>query len=167
KRTPKEVKATLKRLSKGSAALDNAYKDAIQRIEGQLAGDHARAKEVLSWIAYAQRPLTTAEICCALAVEHTQEELDPENVPDVDDLVSVCAGLVVIDDRSRIIRLVHYTAQDYLERIMEVWNPRAQKEIASTCLTYLSFDGFKSGTCSTDEEFEQRLQRHTFLDYAS
>ncbi|KAF1952741.1 hypothetical protein CC80DRAFT_393274, partial [Byssothecium circinans] len=111
KRTPKEIKATLARLSKGSVALDDAYKDAIQRIKGQLAGDYERAKNVLSWITYAQRPLTTAEICCALAVENEEEELDLENITDVEDLVSVCAGLVVVDEESGVIRLVHYTTQ--------------------------------------------------------
>jgi hypothetical protein len=48
KRTPKDVKSTLSRLSKGSAALGNAYKEAIQRIEGQLSGDYEQAKKVLS-----------------------------------------------------------------------------------------------------------------------
>ncbi|ORY00885.1 hypothetical protein BCR34DRAFT_546658 [Clohesyomyces aquaticus] len=167
KRTPKEIKVTLARLSKGSAALDGAYKDAIQRIEGQLAGDCERAKNVLSWITYAQRPLTTAEICHALAVEHQEEELDPENVPDMEELVSVYAGLVVVDEESRIVRLVHYTTQEYLERIRETWNPKAQLDIALTCLTYLSFGSFKKGSCSTDAALENRLQCSVFLDYAA
>jgi hypothetical protein len=34
KRTAKEVKLTLAKLSKGSVALNNVYKEAIQRIEG-------------------------------------------------------------------------------------------------------------------------------------
>ncbi|KAF2727038.1 hypothetical protein EJ04DRAFT_529760, partial [Polyplosphaeria fusca] len=167
KRTPKEIRATLARLSKGSVALNDAYKDAIQRIEGQLAGDSKRAKNVLSWITYAQRPLTTAELCCALAVEHEEEELDLENIPDVEDLVLVCAGLVVVDEESGVIRLVHFTTQEYLERIRKTWNPGAQLDIASTCLTYLSFDDFKNGSCSTDAELEGRLQQNVFLDYAA
>ncbi|KAF2688888.1 hypothetical protein K458DRAFT_283071, partial [Lentithecium fluviatile CBS 122367] len=43
--------------------------------------------------------------------------------------------------------------------------PSAQ--IATTCLTYLSFDTFKSGSCSTDKEFEERLRQSEFLDYAA
>ncbi|KAF2729730.1 hypothetical protein EJ04DRAFT_588331, partial [Polyplosphaeria fusca] len=161
------IKTTLDKLSKGSAALDDAYKDAIHRIEGQLAGDSEQAKNVLSWITYAQRPLTTAELCCALAVEHEEEELNPENIPDMEDLVSVCAGLIVVDEESRVVRLVHYTTQEYLERIRRTWNPRAQLEIASTCLTYLSFNEFKNGSCSTDAELRERLQQNVFLDYAA
>ncbi|KAF2192221.1 ankyrin repeat protein, partial [Zopfia rhizophila CBS 207.26] len=167
KRTAKDVKSTLARLSKGSAALDDAYRDALQRIEGQLEGDHELAKKVLSWITFAKRPLTTAEICCALAVELDEAELDPEHIPDVEDLVSVCAGLVVVDQESAVIRLVHYTTQEYFERIRDTWNPDAQLHIASTCLTYLSFSVFKSGSCSSDKEFEERLRGSKFLDYAA
>ena len=108
-----------------------------------------------------------AEICCALAVEIGEVELDPENVADVEDLVSVCAGLVVVDRESAIIRLVHYTTQEYFERVKDAWNPGAQSDIARTCLTYLSFNAFRSGSCFTDEQFEKRLRQNPFLDYAA
>jgi ankyrin repeat protein len=102
-----------------------------------------------------------------LAVEPGEAELDPENKPDVDDIVSVCAGLVVVDQESTIIRLVHYTTQEYFERISSRLNPDGQLEIAQTCLTYLSFSVFESGSCATDEEFEERLCQHELLDYAA
>jgi hypothetical protein len=88
---------TLAKLSKGSTALDNAYRDALQRIEGQLAGYYELAKKVLSWITFAKWPLTTTEICSALVVEPGEAILDLDNIPDVEDLVSVCAGLIVVD----------------------------------------------------------------------
>ncbi|KAF1936357.1 hypothetical protein EJ02DRAFT_302898, partial [Clathrospora elynae] len=139
----------------------------LQRIEGQLDGDSKLAREVLSWITFAKRPLTTAEICCALAVEPNDAELDLENIPDIEDLVSVCAGLVVVDPESAIIRLVHYTTQDYFEKISNAWNPSANLHITTTCLTYLSFSAFQDGSCSTDREFKERLQQNKFLDYAA
>ncbi|CAI6225932.1 unnamed protein product [Periconia digitata] len=167
KRTTKEVKLTLSSLAKGSDALDKAYSDALRRIEGQLEGDARLAKKALSWITLAKRPLTTSELCCALAVEPNESELDPEHTPDIEDIVSVCAGLVVIDPESAIIRLVHYTTQEYFERIGDAWYPTIQQEIALTCLTYLSFTEFQSGASSTDEDFERRIQQSKFLDYAS
>ena len=122
---------------------------------------------MLSWITFAKRPLTTAEICCALAIEAGEVELDPENIADVEDLVSVCAGLVIVDPESAVIRLVHYTTQEYFERIRNIWNPSAQLDIATKCLTYLSFGAFRSGSCSNDREFEERLRQNQFLDYAA
>jgi hypothetical protein len=161
------VKTTLAKLIKGIAALDIAYGEALQRIEGQLEGDRELARKVLSWITLAKRPLTTTEICCALAVEPDEDGIDPENVLTSGDLVSVCAGLVIVDQESAIIRLVHYTTQEYFEQIGDVWNPGGQLHIAITCLTYLSFSTFQSGSCSTDEEFEERLHQNQFLDYAA
>ncbi|PVH90781.1 hypothetical protein DM02DRAFT_411112 [Periconia macrospinosa] len=167
KTTPKKVKTTLANLSKGLAALDNAYKNALQRIKGQLDGHYELAKKVLSWITYARRPLTTAELCCALAVELDEAELDPKNVPYVEDISSVCAGLIIVDQESAIVRFVHYTTQEYFERIGDTWNPGAQLHITSVCLTYLSFDVFKTGNCASNEEFEERLRENKFLDYAA
>ena len=125
------------------------------------------ARSVLSWITYAQRPLSTKELCHALAVELGELELDLDNIPDVEDMVSVCAGLVVVDDESNIIRLVHYTTQEYFERIRESWNPRAQQEIASTCLTYLSFKVFASGASGKYEDLETRIYENPFCEYAA
>jgi ankyrin repeat protein len=117
---------------------------------------------------YAERALTTTELCHALAVEPDDKaRLDADNVLDVEDVVSVCAGLVTIDKHSNVIRLVHYTAQEYFESIRETWNPGGQLDLARTCLTYLSFDTFRNGRCSSDDMFEDRLAQHPFFDYAS
>jgi hypothetical protein len=68
---------------------------------------------------------------------------------------------------SRSIRLIHYTTQEYFERTWTFWFPHAQKDIAMTCVTYLSFDTFETGFCPTDEEFEERLQLNPLYDYAA
>ena len=91
------MKKTLVRLTKGAAAPDAAYREALQRIEGQLDNDRELAKRVLSWITFTKRPLTTAEIYCSLAVEPDKAEIDPESVYNSEDLVSVYAGLIVVD----------------------------------------------------------------------
>src|SRR5579871_2126325 len=120
--------STLERLSKGSAALEDAYGEAIKRIDGQLDGDRLLARRALSWITCTQRALTTTELCCALAIEPGDTALNNDNVYEVDDVVSVCAGLVTVDSESNIIRLVHYTTQEYFERIHLDWHPGAQEE---------------------------------------
>jgi len=167
KRTKQKVLSTLDKLSKGSAALDEAYGEAIKRIDGQLAEDCSLARGALSWITYAQRPLTTKELCCALAIKPGDKALNKDDVYDVEDVISVCAGLVIVDEESSIIRLVHYTTQEYFERVRLEWNPGAQEEIAVACLTYLSFDTFQSGSCASDKAFEQRLVENGFFNYSS
>jgi hypothetical protein len=128
----------------------------MERIEGQIKNSRELAKQVLSWITCAKRPLTTSELRHALAVEIGEFKLDEENLPEIEDVLSVCAGLVTVDEQSDVIRLVHYTTQEYFERTWNFWFPNAQKDIATVCVTYLSFDAF-TGFCLSDADFEIRL----------
>jgi ankyrin repeat protein len=170
KRTKQKVLSTLETLPKGSAAVDEAYGEAYcnatKRIDGQLTEDRSLARRALSWITYAQRLLTTKELCHVLAIEPGNKALNNDNVYDVEDVVSVCAGLVTVDEESSIIRLVHYTTQEYFERVRLDWNPGAQEEIAVACLTYLSFDTFRS-SCADDKAFAQRIAENPFFDYSA
>lgn len=167
KKTKYRVLSTLDKLPEGSAALNGAYSEAIKRIDGQLNEDRLLARRAICWISYAQRLLTTTELCHALAVEPSDKSMNTDNIFDVDDIISVCAGLVTVDEKGNIIRLVHYTTQEYFERIGLEWNPGAQEEMAVTCLTYLSFNTFQNGSCSSFEAFEQRLAENAFFDYSA
>ena len=68
KTTPGDIKLALQLLPKGSEALKNAYEQAMERIDGQKEDFRKLAKQVLSWITRAKRPLTTSELRHALAV---------------------------------------------------------------------------------------------------
>ncbi|KAJ6101899.1 hypothetical protein N7486_004326, partial [Penicillium sp. IBT 16267x] len=167
--TPRDVRSSLKELMNGSANYQQAYDDAMQRIDSQKFGQKTLARRVLSWITCARRPLTTAELLHALAVDLDDSDLDEDNVPHLDFVVSICAGLVVVtgDNTSNdIIRLVHYTAQEYFERTSNRWFPNANEAIAATCPTYISFEAFQSGICHSDTEFEARLDSYPLYSYA-
>jgi len=175
KRSRKAIEVALRTLQTDSQAskhdnvkaLDQAYEQAMKRIEGQVADSYILAKQILSWITCARRPLTTLELRHALAVEINESELDEDNLPDIEDMVSACAGLVTIDRQSDIIRLVHYTAQEYFERTQDSWFPTAQNDLTMTCVTYLSFDAFETGFCPADQDFEERLQLNPLYNYAA
>jgi len=119
KTTPRAITRALEELPKGSDALDQAYQEATQRINGQEAGFRKLAWQVLLWITCAKRPLNCIELQHALAVELSDVELGEDNLQDIDEMISSCAGLVTTDDESHIIRLVHYTTQEYFERTQE------------------------------------------------
>ncbi|KAI9771530.1 MAG: hypothetical protein M1840_002150 [Geoglossum simile] len=167
KRSPRAIQNALKELPTGSRGYDYAYKDAMKRIEGQLEDQVELAKQVLSWIVCARRPLTTLELQHGLAIQPSDSELDEQNLSDIVDMVSACAGLVTVDEDSGIIRLVHYTTQKYFERTQKEWFPHAEDDITTTCVTYLSFRTFENGFCTTDKEFEERLQSNRLYSYAA
>ncbi|GIC89807.1 ankyrin repeat domain-containing protein [Aspergillus udagawae] len=167
KKSRKAIRTALKELSAGSKTYDEAYSNVMECIDAQVPDQREMAKDILSWITCATRQLTTVELQNALAVELESSEFDQENLPDLDDMVSVCAGLVTIDDYSGMIRLVHYTTQEYFLRTWTRWFPDAHYSIAASCLTYLSFDSFKEGPCAADEEFNARLESYPIYSYAA
>jgi len=79
------------------------------------------------------RPLNTMEPLHALAVEVAQPRLDKDDLMRIEILISLCAGLVTVNQESRIIRLVHYTTQEYFEQTKHCWFPDAEAEITILC----------------------------------
>ncbi|KAJ6180200.1 hypothetical protein N7519_010661 [Penicillium mononematosum] len=167
KRSPKAIRSALKDISSSTKQYDSAYSDAMKRIQGQVSDQAELAMQVLAWITCAKRPLTTVELQTALAVEIDESVFDEDNVPDLIDVVSVCAGLVTIDEESNVIRLVHYTTQEFFQRNQSTWFPKANYYIGSICVAYLSFDTFIAGHCRAPEDFESRLYRYPFAPYAA
>jgi len=142
KRSVKAIRTGLAKLATGSEAYNSAYEDAMERIKGQVPDQAELATQTLALITCVRRPLSTSELQQALGVEIDEPDLDPENFPEIGDVVSACAGLVTISEGSEIIRLVHYTTQEYLERTQERWFPDAQVMITRICTTYLAFEIF-------------------------
>ncbi|KAI3320964.1 hypothetical protein HD806DRAFT_537622 [Xylariaceae sp. AK1471] len=165
KKTLKKMKNVLNSLPTGPKPYDHAYEEVMKRVIGHDPDSEELAKQVLSWITCAIRPLTTWELQHALAVEVGGPDLDEDNLLLVEDMVSVCAGSVVIDEESEIIRLVHYTTQEYFERTQSQWFLNAQSDITTICTTYLSFQVFGSGPSQTDE-FEERHHLNPLYYYA-
>lgn len=117
--TKGDIRQALQHLTRGIEGLDKTYEQAMERIEGQGNGLRLLAKRILAWIVNAERPLSTAELRHALAVQPGAVKLNEDYLPSIKVLRSVCAGLVTVDEESDIIRLVHYTTQDYFRRTQD------------------------------------------------
>ncbi|RWA07101.1 hypothetical protein EKO27_g7995 [Xylaria grammica] len=120
KLTLRAVRKALEDFVAGSDAYEHAYSSAMERINGQPREEADLARRILSWIAFARRPLVTEELRHALSVEAGMSHLDEDDLLQVD-MASMCAGLVTIDKESDIIRLVHYTTQQYFEKSFQRW----------------------------------------------
>ena len=167
KPTPGDIKRALRNLPRGIKGVDAIYDQVMKRINGQEEGYQTLAIRVLSWVTHTKRPLTIAELQHACTVEIGTAELDTDFIPEIEDIVSACAGLVTVDENSQIIRWIHYTTQEYFERTWTLLIPSAQVDIATVCLTYLSFDIFTAGFCSTEEDFKARLRQYALYNYAA
>ncbi len=146
--TKRRAREALKTLPKGTDAM---YEDAWNRICAQKHDQAEMGKKVISWIVCATRALRLQELRHGLAVEEGDKDLDPEGVPDNDSLTSFCAGLVVIDERSKRISLVHPTAYEYFVKNQQDLIPKAHDLIAVACTTYLLMNPFKCACLEPDD----------------
>jgi len=165
--TEGEVRDAVKNLAKGENKLDQAHYRTMERVQSQAESPKRLAIRSLAWIFYTKRPLSVAELRHALAIRPTELTLDKSYLPNVKRLLAVCAGLVRLDEKSKAIDFIHKTTRDYFETTKETWFTDLESDIAIACVTYLSFDVFKSGICQTDREFEERLRTNRFFEYAA
>lgn len=140
----------------------------MNRIRGQGDDEYMLAKQVLYWIAYAMAPLTMPMLQHALAIEVFEDKcVDEDSVPVAELIVSVCAGMVVMQPEGMTVELVHYTAQEYLDRKGPELFAGAHEQIFEVCLTYLSFDEFAAGPCDNGNQLRCRLHDFPLLSYAA
>ncbi|KAK2009129.1 ankyrin [Colletotrichum eremochloae] len=111
-------------------ALYQAYNDAMTRIEEQSPGFRDLGMKTLAWIVHAERPLSTMELQHALAIREGDTNLDYDNLRKIEVILSVCAGMVTVDQESDVVRLIHYTAQEYFDANgtrTKTWGHHARK----------------------------------------
>ena len=169
--TKSEVKATLSSLS---ADLGQAFENTIQRIEDEPRNRRRVATEALMWVCHARRPLHVDELCHALATKLGDTELDQDDLLPPRAVVESCSGLLVLDDESSTIRLVHYTLKDFLQSRGAQSLRQEETYITQVLLTYLCFDEDSDMTTketqigdngsNIDEEL---LTYPSFLEYAA
>jgi hypothetical protein len=88
-------------------ALHEAFRVTLDRIWDQKPDISKQAMDILQWIFLAKEPLSIEELCHALVVEPDGTEFDWDNFLDAQLLLSCCLGLVIVDESTLTIRLVH------------------------------------------------------------
>ncbi|KAJ7693718.1 ankyrin repeat domain-containing protein [Mycena olivaceomarginata] len=156
------IKAVRQALQKLPKDLDATYENVMTRINAQGEEDRKIARSTLTWVVNARRPLTSLELREALAIEPETRELDNDNMTGIGIILSVCAGLVIVEEHSSLVRLVHFTAQSYLDRIQTEIFPDAHFEITQSLLTYLQF---AQSAQFVDKRVVSRDKRPQLLEY--
>ena len=80
---------------------DAIYGDIINRIRAQVEPDKHLAETTLAWVAYGRRPLLVTELYCALS-----ENEEPSSRPNLEIIVSACAGIIAVDEASQTVRFI-------------------------------------------------------------
>ncbi|VUC35512.1 unnamed protein product [Clonostachys rosea] len=163
----RDVRMFIKHTSTNESGLYNsAYENALQRIESQSPKMSDLAKRVILWITHSIRQLSETEIRYALSVRPDSLSFDRDDLVQID-LVSVCAGLVVVDVGSSVIRLVHLTAHDFFARMAANHFGNCHNILADTCITYLSYRTFEGELSPDNASYQRWLQSNPFYVYAA
>lgn len=120
--------------------LNSTYDQILRRINNQGEEDEELARCVLSWLTFSHRPLTFTMLQQALAINPGDPSFDEDAIIHEESLLSVCAGLAVIDKETGIIHFVHYTTQEYFSRVRTSAFPSSPLNVTLTCLTFLLFE---------------------------
>ncbi|KAJ7291254.1 ankyrin repeat-containing domain protein, partial [Mycena rebaudengoi] len=152
------------RLKKLSSNLELAYSQAMERIDIQTEERKKLAYSTLAWVTKAMRPLEVTELQEALAVKWGAKRLNPERRPEMKIILSVCVGLVIVDEvdeESSVVRLVHATTQEYFNSQF----PGAHTDITRTLLTYMMFNEVQVILGKNIWELEEIEEKYPLIDY--
>jgi len=116
----------------------NAYAVTLSRVGAQQGSRSKLGMDVLMWVSHAERPLHVDELRHALGVEEGSLDLNVQNIPSIETLLTYSLGLVTVEKSSSTVRLIHYTLQEYLSRNSDLFI-KPHSRIAEVCLTYLNF----------------------------
>jgi len=98
----------------GASAYNKVYDNIMNRIESQSQEEATAAKDVLAWLTFTKRPLKVKEFSIAVSLKEFNSYLNKESLKDIERLVSVCRGLVVVDAQNSTVTLIHATTKEYL-----------------------------------------------------
>lgn len=162
------VRSTLKALP---SELNDIYYIPMQRIrDGQQRSRSNLAMRMLMLLSHGLQPMRPDSVQHALLtmeVKQGETNIDRNDLYPKELLISICGGLVALEDGTSIVRFMHHTVETYFESRRETLFIDAQAELTKVCVTYLLFDEFGSGVCETEWDLNKRLQSNPFYAYAA
>lgn len=158
--TTEEVEDGLKNTQ---SDLDETYKSSLARIDKLQPNLRERAQNLIAWTIFTRSPLDVKAIEHALAVNLERESFNRAAVPRLKAILSLVAGLVVVDATDETVRAVHETAyqvlRNYASCIERFGRDGPHQYLASVCLHYLSL--------CTSVDGNDALDKGEFFGYAN
>lgn len=122
--------------------IDQQYEKEWGRILEQESRSKAIAQQTVSWVYHACRHLKVEELCHALAVRPGDKSFESEGVTSINDIIHACQGLVIVEQHSHFVRLVHSTTHEFFQNHHGRLFTITPTHLTRYCLTYLCLDDF-------------------------
>ena len=126
------------------------------------------ARKTLQWVVHAHRPLSLVELRDALAVDLNKAGFRKAARPDKGTILEVTAGMIVVDNDEKSVRLNNHTAQEYFDETRDRWFATASADMARIALHYMSLGDLAKPAegIYEDKDFDARKRSYPFLEYA-
>ncbi|CZR60294.1 uncharacterized protein PAC_10190 [Phialocephala subalpina] len=152
-------------------SLNDIYQEIFIRISDQPASTAALSYRILAWLAFSGRSMSRREFQHALAateIEPQDIEFDQEGLVDIDQIIRLGNGFVVVDHQNDFFQLRHFSLIDWLRSRSALLQNFSfpQTRLMHACLSYLSLEPFASGPC-LQKKLRDRVLEYPFALYAA
>ncbi|KAH6901138.1 hypothetical protein BKA70DRAFT_710673 [Coprinopsis sp. MPI-PUGE-AT-0042] len=146
----------------------DVYIKTWERIINQAGGSLmvSLATKALVWVLYATRSLTVDELRHAVATCPDTHKLQPSRLAPVGTLLNVCCGLLVREQGTGLVRLVHYTVKPILRKLVLQSIPEPHTLLSAICMARLRDCGFQRSALASTQELDAALNSTPLLLYA-
>ena len=161
--------ARWKALNTRAFTLHATYERILDRVNQGNKESQQLVQRSLCWLSCFKEQLTSLALCEAVSIEFGDTTLNRSAVPDEQEILRLCSGLVRRSASGDSLELAHFTVKQFLTmgidaldtkyRFYRINSDFVDIELARTCLDYLSFDSF--GFWNSD-----RFEPFAFHQYA-
>ncbi|KAH6909418.1 hypothetical protein BKA70DRAFT_1221671 [Coprinopsis sp. MPI-PUGE-AT-0042] len=126
-------------------------------------------KRILNQNPKAQRSMSIQELQHAVATSPEDSKFNATRLVPEATLMGLCRGLVVLEEESRMVRLVpypDYTAKATLEQLLTESFPYPHSLLATICMTHLADCGFQNAPFTHRGQLEAALDADPLVAYA-
>lgn len=156
--------------------LNATYERILQRINKSNKEVQQLVQRSLRWLSCSKEPLSSSALCEAISIEIGDTTLDRTAIPDESEILRWCSSLVRRSASGKSLELGHFTVKEFLTTSTDLldseygvyhFSPEIEDaELAETCLTYLSFENFGSGSRDSTYFSYKRWENFGFRQYA-
>ncbi|KAL2803315.1 hypothetical protein BJX63DRAFT_77013 [Aspergillus granulosus] len=165
--TRKHILAVLDSLATKAESFEPFCIETMDRIMDQMSESKSLAIHSLSWMTYSRVQLSISDLRHALAIEIGSSSFDKDKIRDIEEIVSACCGLLNYDEAKQTVFFSHPVIHKCLRKMQKTWLSAAERHLADSCITYLCYEAFRSGPCTSHEDFDLRLRSFPLFQYAA
>ena len=156
--------------------LHATYERILSRVNNSNKEVQKLVQRSLRWLVCSKKQLCSSALCEAISIDTRNPTLDRTAIPDEDEILRWCSSLVRKSASGESLELAHFTVKEFLTTGIDTLDSEYgvyhfgteidNAQLAETCLTYLCFEDFGSGSRDSNYFNYNRWAKFAFRQYA-